>query len=96
MTVFVATEDDGSRWVSEEDYQAAQALATRLQSELDKANGRIGALVEGLDPFAEAQAEALDRYPEAGSEYVAEEARSFLTWDHFCAARALIQEGDAS
>lgn len=52
----------------------------------------VGGLREALEPFAAAYEEAVERYPEAGSAYAAEEARSHLTWADFQrAAQALSQ-----
>lgn len=60
-----------------------------LLSRIASLEGENADLRAALKPFVEAHEEALDRYSEAGGAYLAEEARSHLTWDHFKAVALL-------
>lgn len=69
-------------WLNE--HKMSEARAVTAEAQLARAK-------EGLEPFANAHDEALSRYPEAGSAYVAEEARSHLAWSDFRLARSTLQ-----
>lgn len=57
-----------------------------------KGEEEIARALEALEPFASAHDEALEKYPEAGSAYVLQEACSLLSWPDFQVARALLAQ----
>lgn len=79
MSVFVATEDDGSRWVQEEDFLAAE-------SELSKARERIAGLEEGVKMAWD----AWEAVPYRDGELESPEVAGL--YDAMDALRALLQE----